>query len=320
MRKKLFLSLVILISAACEKSQFRGVRSSENSKITIGENSTGTEHSKENANGSASRNVNAAFSFWPWSSKKASTPAPTPVPTPAPMAKPSPKSETPPVAVVADSGELLKKEDLVPEGQLSPTIYFRSIIEDSDSLCRNSDRTALIGPGELAMIRVCLSTWKKCAMEGSCQISQNGLIRSFNVDGSANVRTTFFEIKSDECPFGYGVKSICLDPYYTVAADPAYHKAGDVIFLPTLRGLKLPDGSLHSGFLVVRDTGGRIRGPRRFDFFSGNLNWSDPGNPFRKLQLADSGSRLNYYKVVGPSAAKVLSFRKFPSLPSGTQL
>jgi 3D (Asp-Asp-Asp) domain-containing protein len=243
---------------------------------------------------------------------KDATPIKNPNSNPAPDKDKVANKETPAAVTVG----AVKREDFVAQGELSPTVYYQALILDSNSLCRESDRVKLPGRNGVELARVCPSTLQQCLMEGSCQISQNGITRSFNVGGNSSGVRSFFESKNEECPFGYGVKLICLDPFYTVAADPRYHQAGDVIYVPNLKGKDLPDGTQHTGYMVVRDVGGGIKGAKRFDFFSGNIHWRDPKNPFTKAQLADSRARISFYKVLGASAEKVRSYREFPSLPA----
>jgi 3D (Asp-Asp-Asp) domain-containing protein len=152
-------------------------------------------------------------------------------------------------------------------------------------------------------------------LEGSCRILQNGVERSFNYVSGSKKEPIFIELGEDDCFFGIGVRGICLDPFYTVAADLRYHKPGEVIYVPALVGRKLPNGESHNGFLVVRDTGGAIRGPHRFDFFSGSLSWQDPANTFSQIHLNSSSTRVVYYRVLGEVAREVLQKRGFPRLP-----
>ena len=90
--------------------------------------------------------------------------------------------------------------------------------------------------------------------------------------------------KSKNCPTTVGRSGECMLTYISVAADVNYHRMGDLISMPALKGkkMKLPDGSLfiHPGYLRVDDVGGAIDGRNRFDFYSGNMNLYDSNNAF----------------------------------------
>lgn len=206
----------------------------------------------------------------------------------------------------------LRSADFVARGELVPTVYYQPIIEDDLSKCSGKP-TSIRNAAGAEMIRVCSSTFEKCMMQGSCVIRRGGVSRSFNVTSGS--RGVFAEVGEKQCEFGFGVRSICLDPFYTVAADLSFYKPGDVIFVPGLVGWPLPQGNKHSGFLVVRDRGGAIKGEHRFDFFSGTLHYLHPKNPFGQAKLSDRKTRMFYYQVRGPTAQKVLRSRAFPRLP-----
>lgn len=58
-----------------------------------------------------------------------------------------------------------------------------------------------------------------------------------------------------------------LVPYRSVAADRRF-KLGTRIYVPSLVGMKLPDGSVHDGCVVVHDRGGGVKG-RHIDLYVG---------------------------------------------------
>lgn len=67
----------------------------------------------------------------------------------------------------------------------------------------------------------------------------------------------------------YGLASTgCrLVPYRTVAVDPRFVKLGTKISIPQLKGMTLPDGTIHDGVFVAADRG-HFRGAH-VDFFVG---------------------------------------------------
>ena len=122
------------------------------------------------------------------------------------------------------------------------------------------------------------------------------------------------------CPFGIGVDEICLDPFYTVAADLKYHKAGEVLYVDKLKGLKLPNNDIHNGYVIVRDRGGGIKGPNRFDFFTGTFRYTDPKNTMSQEGFSSTLNSYKYQKVGGTKAAEIRKARNFPLIPQNTDL
>lgn len=204
-------------------------------------------------------------------------------------------------------------DDVASKGTLSSTLYNHPYIVDQSKGC-STGLVPMRGVGGKVLIDVCKPTLSKCTLEGSCQIERAGSVRAFNYKNSAPGYAVFYEITDDECYHGYGVQNICLDPFYTVAADLNFHKPGDVIHVPKVKGTVLPGGEVHDGYFVVRDRGGAIKGMHRFDFFTGVYEWSDANNPFKRLGLADVNSKIPYYKLKEPAAAKIRAQRGFPGL------
>lgn len=237
--------------------------------------------------------------------------------------KPEGKSEAKPVAPSPapppqkpgfDPSQLApgtRPQDFIEKGNVVPTIYYQASMIDDESTCAASSKVSMKSKSGAELMKVCFKTIAQCLLQGSCLIIRHGEVRSFNVAGLKS----FVELKDGDCQFGFGVQSICLDPFYSVAADLRYYKAGEVLFVPALVGGVLPDGSKHSGFLVVRDRGGAIKGPHRFDFYSGPTHWRDVDNLFAKLKLGDKRTRLIYYQVKGESARAFLASRNYPKLP-----
>lgn len=91
-------------------------------------------------------------------------------------------------------------------------------------------------------------------------------------------------IPMGSCETAFGASNQCLIPYISVAADPNYYNMGDIIDMPSLKGkvMTLPNGKsfVHPGYLIVHDKGGAIKGPNRFDLFTGTLDMHDQRNSF----------------------------------------
>lgn len=218
-----------------------------------------------------------------------------------------------------------KEEEMIPEpptkiskdvsekGTVTPTVYYFPVIDEDDGDC--SKKIDMRDSKGKKLIRICRTTQSACALQGACAIVQDGELRSFNISGRAEKHDIFFEMTEHDCRFGYGVKSSCLDPFYTLAADMSIYKPGDVIYIPSVRGLKLPDGTDHSGYFVVRDSGRAIVGKGRFDFFSGYYHWRSGDNPFSKIGLTSKKTKIPYYRIRGDLAKTVQAARGFPRLP-----
>lgn len=67
--------------------------------------------------------------------------------------------------------------------------------------------------------------------------------------------------------YGYSSTGRPLEPYRTVAVDPHFVKLGSIIYIPQLKGARLPDGTIHDGMFRAADRG-HFRG-RHVDVFVG---------------------------------------------------
>lgn len=197
---------------------------------------------------------------------------------------------------------------------MKPTIYYKPTVYYDDTGCSVDQLKEIQDPTGLILIILCESDYAQCLMQGSCFVLSDGNLRSYNYHSTINGTPRFIEVNLDDCPYGYGVKSSCLDPYYSVAADLKFHKAGDVIFVPRLQGAKLPSGEVHDGFLVIRDSGGGIIGEHRFDFFTGFYNHLARPNTLARLGFGDPKNRFEYRKATEEEATNVRKMRNYPKL------
>ncbi len=141
-----------------------------------------------------------------------------------------------------------------------------------------------------------LSAFKKAVrMQGTGTLSEGRVLR--------------YNGKTQKLPAGcstaVGKAGKCLLPFFSIAADPRYHKMGEIIFIESMkdRMIKLPNGQTfkHPGFFVVDDTGKAIKGRNRFDFFTGSMKPSDVNNAFgykSKTGLPSIKSCNREYRVV----------------------
>jgi len=202
-------------------------------------------------------------------------------------------------------------------GLLAPSIYFLPIYNlDRQSCSKNSYRSIVSEKGAI-IARVCAPIFNSCLMEGTCLLTNNRKqMTTINYTATVKGARRFKVLPQEGCRWGIGSTGACLDPFHTVAADRKFHKIGEVIYVPKLRDLTLPNGLKHNGYLIVRDVGGAIKGPHRFDFFTGIYGALDSSNPFNKAGLADTHHRLEYRVVQGTLADQVRGVRNYPTIPA----
>ena len=178
--------------------------------------------------------------------------------------------------------------DQVPLPDVSPTTYF--IADEENVACTGrylgvdylgDEVSEVLTPDGDLIAEVCTRFFKVLSMEGTGRLKDRG-------EGSVTVNWAgeYRFRKMDKCIFGEGVrKNLCLIPYHTIAADLESHELGSIIFIPKAKGIMLPDGRIHNGLFIVRDTGGAFRGRgfNRIDLFVGNQN--DDFNVFKKAGM-----------------------------------
>ena len=74
-----------------------------------------------------------------------------------------------------------------------------------------------------------------------------------------------FRVTKEKC--GLTVTGCALVPFRTAAVDPHFIKLGSTIYIPQLKGARLPDGTIHDGVFIAADRG-HFRG-RHVDIFVG---------------------------------------------------
>lgn len=148
---------------------------------------------------------------------------------------------------------------------------------------------------------VCTKFYKTLLMEGTAILKDRGQgEKAINYSGVVKNEKRFHAL--DRCVFGEGIKrDLCLLPYHTLATDNQAHQPGDIIYIPKVSGLQLPDGSIHEGYFIVRDTGGAFNGigPRRVDMFTGTETDSD--NVFSRAGFHKQNP-MGAFKIKGASA------------------
>lgn len=208
---------------------------------------------------------------------------------------------------------------------VTPTIYYIPQYTRQDhEQCAAQDRVDVLDVNNYVIVSTCRRVYRNCQMQGTCRVElDNGRSILINVDrvNEYGIRTFKPVPSNTKCIYGVGnsrdrnssYRQMCIDPFYSVAADLTIYNLGDVIYMPLLKGVVLPDGSLHNGYVIVRDSGSAIKGYGRFDFFTGYLGIGR-GNPFFKIGLGGGVLFPEYYLIRGSDAARVRAERGFPYL------
>lgn len=197
--------------------------------------------------------------------------------------------------------------------KLNPTIYYiKSINMDKQDCGLKKNIRSTTGK---VLFKVCPSDHNTCVIEGTCALVRDDKAILINYIKEKDGIYLFEKIDEDKCPYGYGVKGICLDPYYTVAADLRYHNPGEVIFVDEMKGTKLPNGEVHDGFFIVRDRGGAIKGANRFDFYTGLLHYKHEENPFMSLGFSNKKAAFPYRKATASETLSIKRSRNYPGVP-----
>ena len=203
---------------------------------------------------------------------------------------------------------------------ITPTIYYVADYSAETQCADTAELNLRKSKNNIVKISVCRKALKGCTMQGSCYIKLDGEKTMINYHKKVNGAAQFMLVDRAVCKHGLGdssdpkqsFKTMCLDPFYSVAADTAIHPLGTVIYIPAARGTVVPDGSTHDGYFVVRDSGGNIDGRGRFDFFTGDVGLN-ASNPFSNLGLGGE-SNFDYQVVSNGDAQGVRERRKFPYL------
>jgi len=171
---------------------------------------------------------------------------------------------------------------------------------------------------------VSLSHWDWCnaALEGTVQVMIPGGSRVFNFARSSShvhvdcseilrfldpasrnqIERTVFVETTATAPGGLaGRPGTRLVPYRTLAVDPRFIPMGSLLYIPSLRGLRMPDGQVHDGYVLAEDTGIGIAG-NHVDLFIGA-----PGNPYPDAFNARPDKPLLAYLIGSKSIAERLA-------------
>lgn len=197
---------------------------------------------------------------------------------------------------------------------LTPTIYYKPTIHQNKTKCSANSLRDLLSEDGHTLVSLCEADYKQCLLQGSCFVETDGKMKSYNYHSTKEGMPRFMEVNLGVCPFGYGVKSSCLDPYFSIAADLTIYSAGDVIFIPRLVGAVMPSGEVHDGYMIIRDSGGGITGEGRFDFFTGFYNHLSKQNTMARLGFGDPKNRFEFRKANELEAKAARERRNYPRL------
>ncbi len=215
-----------------------------------------------------------------------------------------------------------KKNDYVPLSEeqakklITPTIYFIPLHDGHNNKCTEADLKAMKDKNKNTFAKVCFSFLKFCILQGTCKVLVDSKYILLHYSEYVEGEYYFTLVDESVCPYGYGTKRICVDPFHSVAADLSIYKAGTVLYIPAAVGILLPDATLHDGYFIVRDSGGAIKGFGRFDFFTGFTTLDRTQNPLTKVGFAYKGTNTPFFVVEGEEADRILKLRNFPLLPA----
>jgi len=207
--------------------------------------------------------------------------------------------------------------DQIPLPDLRPTMYY--IANESKTACDGryngndfdgSEVSEILTPEGDLIAKVCTRFFKVLSMEGTGILSDRGQGEQ-TVNWAGDYR---FKVM-DKCIYGEGVENLCLIPYHTIAADLTVYPVNTLIYIPRAEGLKLPNGKIHNGYFVVRDTGGAFRGigPKRVDLFVGTEE--DRDNIFSRIGMSHHVDE-KAFRIEGKRKASIfMKFkREYPNL------
>jgi 3D (Asp-Asp-Asp) domain-containing protein len=198
---------------------------------------------------------------------------------------------------------------------LNPTIYYNPTIDVDITKCETKDMVPMISPEGSVLVELCKSDFDECLMQGSCFVVKNSIKKSYSyyARGSDSI-PRFTEVDLNKCPYGFGINNNCLDPNFSVAADLKIYKLGSVIFIPRVVGIKMSNGEVHDGFFIVRDSGAMIKGPARFDFFTGFLDHHHKENILAQFGFDDRSNSFEFRIATDPEAELTRSQRFYPGV------
>lgn len=146
-------------------------------------------------------------------------------------------------------------------GEFVPSFY--QIVDESDAAFDVDAETRVIRDRNADTLAYVLVEFYNRLMIEGCGRLRDGRIVTYDTRIDEEIR-----FKVTEAPFGEGYGTVPLVPYRTIAVDSAVIELGSILYIPSVVGVQLSDGSEHDGVFVAEDIGSAIGG-NRIDFFVG---------------------------------------------------
>lgn len=204
---------------------------------------------------------------------------------------------------------------------LMPTTYSTSVVDGTELQCPANKIMAVRQKDGKKIIDLCKKDRQNCMFEGSCVIrTLDGMIGITYVKYSEELEEAVFtKYDVGNCPFGIGYTGACVDPYFSVAADLNEYKIGEVLYIEKLKGLQLPTGEVHDGYVIVRDSSIYHMsgvGAEAVVFFTGFQNDRSAKNIFAKIGLSSNENLVESQRITDETKAQeVRKKRNFPQIP-----
>ncbi len=169
-----------------------------------------------------------------------------------------------------------------PAGTRWPTFYM--IAREELYPLRTDETLVAIRDRKGAVLSMSSPGFRRAAMyQGTARLADGRLI---NVDKVTKKWGRTFRVYPKGV-MGAGIRGYRVYPYRSVALDfedlcaalgcpDRDALVGSLLYVPRLKDIPLPDGSVHDGYVCAVDVGGGIKGPR-MDLFVG---WEGGGNPY----------------------------------------
>lgn len=207
-----------------------------------------------------------------------------------------------------------------------PSLYYTPLIQEQSMTCEASARKAVYSDSGTVLAKLCNKEFRNCEIQGACVLvkstGEKMALNYYRFDEKQD-HSLFTVIDPQVCSYAFGFGKLdskhagltCLKPYFAVAADPLEHRLGEVLFIPSLVGARLPDGQVHDGYVIVEDSAKDLvgTGSDRFIFFTG-YQPDNEANAFKKLGLDNIDNHFKYEIITGAKADEVRSAREFKVL------
>lgn len=202
--------------------------------------------------------------------------------------------------------------------------YSTLLVELKEMECSADEMKPVKASSGEVIGQLCAREYRECMFEGSCVLeTEQGQKMSISFERYDEKENQSYFTKS-VCDYGYGFGKVsgtragltCLLPYFSVSADALEYKLGDVVFVPKLKDVQLPNGEIHDGYVIVSDYSESYldTGADHFSFFTGHENAFSNKNPLVSLGLSDPTTIFEYRKATELETKKVQEKRGFKIL------